>query len=199
MEIKISKLETNSNRLHFKELSMTAKINQRAPLHQGRVFLLVRENVTLDNGVTTDLEYIEHPGAAAIVPLIGPGEVLLIKQYRHALKQYIWEIPAGTLDPDEPVTECARRELIEETGYAAEVWQKLGEITPVPGYSDERIHLFLASGLTAARQALDADEVLAVHRMPLANALDLITRGDIQDAKSICGLLLTQKWLERHF
>jgi ADP-ribose pyrophosphatase len=175
---------------------MTAKINQRVPLHQGRVFLLVRENVTLDNGVTTDLEYIEHPGAAAIVPLIGPGEVLLIKQYRHALKQYIWEIPAGTLDPDEPVTECARRELIEETGYAAEVWRKLGEITPVPGYSDERIHLFLASGLTVARQELDADEVLAVHRVTLVQALDMITRGDIQDAKSICALLLTQQWLQ---
>ena len=176
---------------------MTATVNRRTPLHQGCVFLLVRENVTLDNGVSTDLDYIEHPGAAAIVPLIAPGDVLLIKQYRHALKQYIWEIPAGTLNPDEPVMECARRELIEETGYAAGVWQKLGEITPVPGYSDERVHLFLASELTAARQELDADELLAVHRMPLAQAFDMITRADIQDAKSICALLLAQKWLER--
>ena len=178
---------------------MTAMVNRRTPLHQGRVFRMVRENVTLDNGVSTDLDYIEHPGAAAIVPLIANGEVLLIKQYRHALKQHIWEIPAGTLDPDEPVMDCARRELIEETGYAAEVWWKLGEITPVPGYSNERVHLFLASELTVARQELDADEVLVVHRMPLAQALDMITRGDIQDAKSICGLLLAQKWLERHF
>ncbi len=178
---------------------MTAKINRRTPLHQGRVFRMVRENVTLDNGVSADLDYIEHPGAAAIVPIIAPGEVLLIKQYRHALKQYIWEIPAGTLNPDEPVMDCARRELIEETGYAASEWQKLGEITPVPGYSDERVHLFLASALAAARQELDADEVLAVHRMPLIQALEMITRGDIQDAKSICGLLLAQKWLDRHF
>jgi len=178
---------------------MTVKINRRTPLHQGRVFRMVRENVTLDNGVSADLDYIEHPGAAAIVPLIAPGEVLLIKQYRHALKQYIWEIPAGTLNPDEPVMDCARRELIEETGYAASEWQKLGQITPVPGYSDERVHLFLASALAAARQELDADEVLAVHRMPLIKALEMITRGDIQDAKSICGLLLAQKWLERHF
>jgi len=174
---------------------MTVKINRRTPLHQGRVFRMVRENVTLDNGVSADLDYIEHPGAAAIVPLIAPGEVLLIKQYRHALKQYIWEIPAGTLNPDEPVMDCARRELIEETGYAASEWQKLGQITPVPGYSDERVHLFLASALAAARQELDADEVLAVHRMPLIKALEMITRGDIQDAKSICGLLLAQKWL----
>ena len=176
---------------------MPATVNRRTPLHQGRVFLLVRENVTLDNGVSTDLDYIEHPGAAAIVPLIAPGDVLLIKQYRHALKQYIWEIPAGTLNPDEPVMECARRELIEETGYAAGVWQKLAELTPVPGYSDERVHLFLASELTAARQELDADEVLAVHRMPLARALDMITRGDIQDAKTICALLLARQWLNQ--
>jgi ADP-ribose pyrophosphatase len=149
--------------------------------------------VTLDNGFVTDLDYIEHPGAAAIVPLIAPGEILLIKQYRHALKQHIWEIPAGTLAPGEAEMDCARRELIEETGYAAEQWQKLGEITPVPGYSNERVHLFLASGLTAARQKLDADEVLAVHRMPLIRALDMITQGEIQDAKSICALLLAQK------
>jgi len=174
---------------------MTATVNRRTPLYQGRVFLMVRENVTLDNGVSTDLDFIEHPGAAAILPLIAPGEVLLIKQYRHALKQYIWEVPAGTLDPGEPVMDCARRELIEETGYAAQVWRKLGEITPVPGYSDERVHLFLATELTAARQELDADEVLAVHRMPLAQALDMITRGEIQDAKSICALLLAQKQL----
>jgi ADP-ribose pyrophosphatase len=174
---------------------MTATVNRRTPLHQGRVFRMVRENVTLDNGVSTDLDYIEHPGAAAIVPLIASGEVLLIRQYRHALRQYIWEVPAGTLDPGEPVMDCARRELIEETGYAAQAWRKLADITPVPGYSDERVHLFLASELTPARQELDADEVLAVHRMPLAQALDMITRGEIQDAKSICALLLAQKWL----
>lgn len=175
---------------------MTAKINRRTLLHQGRVFLMVRENVTLDNGVSTDLDYIEHPGAAAIVPLVAPGEVLLIKQYRHALKQYIWEVPAGTLDPGEPVMDCARRELVEETGHAAAVWRKLGEITPVPGYSDERVHLFLASELSVARQELDADEVLAVHRMPLDQALSMIVRGDIQDAKSVCALLLAQKCLD---
>lgn len=176
---------------------MTVKVNRRIPLHQGRVFLMVRENVTLDNGVSTDLDYIEHPGATAIVPLIAPGEVLLIKQYRHALKQYIWEIPAGTLEPGEPVMDCARRELVEETGYAAGAWQKLGEITPVPGYSNERLHLFLASELTAARQQLDADEVLAVHRMSVDQALNMITRGEIQDAKSICALMLAQKRLDR--
>jgi ADP-ribose pyrophosphatase len=177
---------------------MSANVNHRTAVYRARVFLLVKENVTLDNGATTDLEYVEHPGAAAIVPLISPDEVVLIKQYRHALRQYIWEIPAGTLDPEEPVMDCARRELAEETGYAADVWQKLAEITPVPGYSDERVHLFLASGLKAARQALDPDEVLAVHRVTLARAVEMIAQGDIQDAKSICGLLLADRWLTRH-
>lgn len=175
---------------------MAVKVNQRTPIHRGRVFRLVRENVTLDNGTTTDLDYVEHPGAAAIVPLLNSNEVVLVRQYRHALKQYIWEIPAGTLDPGEPVMDCARRELAEEVGYAASEWHKLGEITPVPGYSDERIHLFLATGLTVADQHLDADEVLAVHRMPLADAIAMIGRGEIQDSKSICGLLLTQHRLE---
>jgi ADP-ribose pyrophosphatase len=172
---------------------MATTVNHRTSLYQGRVFLLVKENVTLDNGATADLEYVEHPGAAAIVPLSDAGEVVLVRQYRHALKQYIWEIPAGTLDPGEPVADCARRELAEETGLAAAVWEKLGEITPVPGYSDERVHIYLARELTPARQALDVDEVLAVHRMPMGAALGMIERGEIQDAKTICGLLLAER------
>ena len=175
---------------------MATQVNHRTPIYRGRVFRLVRENVTLDNGTTTDLDYIEHPGAAAIVALLNSTEVVLVRQYRHALKNYIWEIPAGTLDPGEPVLDCARRELAEEAGYTASEWQKLGEITPVPGYSDERIHLFLATELTAANQHLDADEVLAAHRVPLANAIAMIGTGEIQDAKSICGLLLAQHRLE---
>jgi ADP-ribose pyrophosphatase len=177
---------------------MTAKVNRRTVIYEGRVFRLIRENVTLDNGVSTDLDYLEHPGAAAIVPLITTDEVVLIRQYRHALKRYIWEIPAGTLDPPEEAAACARRELAEETGYAAAEWHELGEITPVPGYSNERIHLFLASDLSPAQQELDADEVLAIHRVTLAEALEMISGGDIQDAKSICGLLLAQKWLNAH-
>jgi ADP-ribose pyrophosphatase len=174
---------------------MSVSVNCRQTLHRGRVFQLVRENVTLDNGTTTDLDFIEHPGAAAIVALTGENDVVLVRQYRHALGQYIWEIPAGTLDPGEPVLDCARRELAEETGYAAADWRKLGEITPVPGYSDERVHLFLATGLSAAAQRLDADEVLDAHCMPLAEAADMIARGELQDAKSICALLLVQRWL----
>jgi ADP-ribose pyrophosphatase len=168
---------------------MTAVINRHEEIYQGRVFTMVRENVTLDNGVTVDIDTLRHPGASAIVPLTPAGSVILIRQYRHSVGGYIWEIPAGTLNPHEDPEGCAARELIEETGYAAGSWRKLGEIIPVPGYSDERIHLFLATDLTPAAQNLDADEVLDVHEFPFETAAAMIESGDIQDAKTICALL----------
>jgi ADP-ribose pyrophosphatase len=176
---------------------MPVNVNNRRTIHRGRVFHMVRENVTLDNGATTDLDFIEHPGAAAIVALTSEENVVLVRQYRHAVGRYIWEIPAGTLAPGETAAECARRELVEEAGYQAAQWQALGEITPVPSYSDERIHLFLATGLSAAAQQLDADEVLQVHCVPLAHVDGMIARGDLQDAKSICALLLAQLWINK--
>ena len=176
---------------------MTAKINDRRIIHRGRVFNLIRENVTLDNGSTTNMEFLEHPGAAAIVPVLDESRVLLLKQYRHALHRYIWEIPAGTLDPHEEALNCARRELIEETGFSAESWKKLAEITPVPGYSNERIHIYLATGLQPAEQDLDKDEIIHVHEIEFSEAMEMITRGEIQDAKSLTGLLLASELLER--
>jgi ADP-ribose pyrophosphatase len=172
-----------------------AVVNRITPVHRGRAFQLVTENITLSSGVTVDVDVIRHPGAAAMVPLLDPKTVLLLRQYRHALGGCIWEIPAGTLNPRETVEACARRELVEETGYSARDFEKLGEITPLPGYADERVHLFLASGLTPAAQDLDADEMLSVHPTPLAEALDMIFNGTIQDAKTITGLLLAERRL----
>jgi ADP-ribose pyrophosphatase len=172
---------------------MPAKVNRREHRHTGRVFELNTENVTLDNGVTIDIDIIRHPGASAIVPVTEDGNVLMIKQYRHAVGGYIWEIPAGTLDPGEDPLTCAKRELTEEAGVKATEWEKLGEITPVPGYSDERIHIFRAAGLSPAEGELDADEVLQVHEIDFADALAMIDRGEIQDAKTLCGLLMTTR------
>jgi ADP-ribose pyrophosphatase len=169
---------------------MTTTINSRTTLNRGRVFSLIRENVTLDNGVTTDLEFVEHPGATAIIPMLNESRVLLLKQYRHPLRKYIWEIPAGTIDPQESVLNCAKRELIEETGYSANQWRKLGEITPVPGYSDERIHIYLATELQTAEQDLDRDEIINIHEVDYIEAMEMIKTGKIQDAKSIVGLYL---------
>ena len=172
---------------------MDIKINTKRLIHTGRVFDLYSENISTDKGVTFDLEMIRHPGAAAIVPIREDGAVLLLSQYRHAVGRRIWEIPAGTLDLNETPEACARRELVEETGFDADRWEKLGEITPLPGYSDERIYLFLADHLIPSQQSLDDDEILEVHPRPFTEAIEMIHTGQIQDAKSICGLLFAAR------
>ena len=177
---------------------MSVKINDRINIHRGKVYSLIKENVTLDNGITTDMEFIEHPGATAIIPLLNKNHIVLLNQYRHALRKYIWEIPAGTLDPRESVISCAKRELIEETGFSADQWHSLGEITPVPAYSDERIHVFLATGLRPAERNLDEDEIIQEHEVECEEALNMIRRGEIQDAKSIAGLFLAFEWLKEN-
>jgi len=166
-------------------------------LHKGRVFSLVTENITLKNGVTVDVDVIRHPGAAAIVALHDAERVILIKQYRHALRDCIWEIPAGTLDADESPLQCAQRELTEETGYRAADWHRLGEIVPVPGYSNERVHIFAASNLAPATQSLDRDELLEVHLLSLAEVENMIAKGLITDGKTLAGLFMTLRWLRQ--
>jgi len=177
---------------------MKPKINRSSTVYKNRVFTLMSENVTLTNGVTTDLDIVRHPGASAIIPYTDRNTVVLIHQYRHAVGGSIWEIPAGIRDLGETPEACAERELIEETGYAAARWQKMAEITPVPGYSDERIHIFLARDLTAAIQNLDRDEVLEVHEIDFNAALGMIMSGHIVDGKTITGLLLARQWLEEN-
>jgi 8-oxo-dGTP pyrophosphatase MutT (NUDIX family) len=169
---------------------MPTHVNAKTTLHQGRVFRLVRENVTLGNNVVTELDVIRHPGAAAIVPFLDPKTLLLIKQYRHAVGGFIWEIPAGTIDSGESPLACAKRELVEETGFSAENWQEIGEITPLPAYSDERIQIFSAANLTPARQHLDQDEILDVHEVSFDEALLMVRNNQIQDAKTISGLFM---------
>ena len=177
---------------------MSATINSQTTLHQGRVFRLVNETYSLANGVTSDMDFIQHPGAAAMVPMLNQSEVVLIKQYRHAIREFIWEIPAGTIDPEESAIHCAKRELIEEIGYSANDWHQLGTITPLPGCSDERIHIFLASELQPANQNLDDDELLNVHSMELSKALEMIFSGEIQDGKTISGLFLAFNWIKKN-
>lgn len=175
---------------------MSAKTQDRTIIHTGRVFTLATETVKLANGNLAQLDVIEHPGATAIVPFIDDSSIVMLQQYRHAVKTTLWEIPAGTLDPQETELACAKRELAEETGYRAAAWGKLGEIVPVPGYSNERIHLYLAKDLTAATQDLDDDEVIEVQQVRFSEALAMIQRGKIQDAKTICGLFLAQQYLK---
>jgi len=159
-------------------------------IYQARVFRLCRETVTLPNGVTTTVDVIHHPGSSAVVPLLADGRVVMIRQYRHSLRRFLWEIPAGTLNPGEDFVQCARRELVEEAGYQAHHFEELTEILPAPGYSDERIQIFLARNLEPVPQNLDKDEVLEVVPLPLNETLAMIRDGEIQDALTVIGLLL---------
>ncbi len=145
------------------------RVNQSRTIHTGRVFDFTVENVTFNDGLTIDLEVIRHPGASAIVPLTQDQQVLMLRQFRLAIGDYIWEIPAGTFDGTEDPLACAKRELTEETGYRAESWEPLGAVIPLAGYSDERIHLFLAQDLSPATQDLVPDDILEVHPVPLVH------------------------------
>jgi ADP-ribose pyrophosphatase len=119
--------------------------------------------------------------------------VILLKHYRHAIGEYICEIPAGTLEQDEDPIECAYRELTEETGYAADKMEQIGTITPVPGYSDEKIRIFAAYGLKQAEQNLDDNEVLEVYEVKFSDAIDMIYNGEITDGKTVTGLLMSSR------
>ena len=177
---------------------MTVKLNSSNTLYTGRVFQLVRENITLPNQVTVNLDVIRHPGAAAIVALSDKKDIVMVRQYRHAIGDFIWEIPAGTLDPNETHLNCARRELAEETGFSAKNWKKIGEIVPVPGYSDERILLYLATELCEVGRHPEQDEYLSVHMISFDHAVNMIYKGDICDAKTISGLFMAMKTFENN-
>jgi ADP-ribose pyrophosphatase len=157
-------------------------------VYNGKLLKLRVERVKLPNGRETTREIVEHPGAVAIVPVLDNGKLLVVKQYRTAPRRRLMEIPAGTLEGGEAALACARRELIEETGYAAGRLRKLFSCYLAPGYSTEKIHFFLATQLvpTSGRQA--EDESIIVQAIDLHEALKAIERGKIQDAKTISAL-----------
>lgn len=169
---------------------MTPKTRSTATIHQGRVFRLDTETVDLKPDVTVDLDIIRHPGATAMLPVTPTGEIRLLWQYRHAVGTFMWEIPAGTLEPGEAPEACAHRELREEIGCDAKQLEKLGELVPVPGYSDERLHVFLATGLVPAPLDPDIDELLEVRDLPFDKALSMIDSNEIFDAKTVYALFL---------
>ena len=157
-------------------------------IFKGKVLTLNLETVTLPNGATVELEIVRHPGAAAIVPMKDERTVVLIRQHRQAAGGFIYEIPAGKLQPGEDPRLCAERELEEEIGYRAGAIERLETFFTAPGFTDEVMHLFLATGLVKTKQKLDHDEVLEVVEMPLEQAVAHIRDGTIRDAKTIIGL-----------
>jgi ADP-ribose pyrophosphatase len=168
------------------------------PVHRGRVLELDLDTVKLPNGEVVELEIIRHRGAAAVVPVDADGSVWLVRQYRHATGGYLLEIPAGKLDGGEAPEVCAAREVEEEVGRRAGKLAPLGFIWTTPGFTDERIWLYLASDLTETQQALERDEWLTVERMPLTEAVRLAEEGEIADAKSVCALLRAKLKWDRH-
>ena len=158
-------------------------------IYRGAVIEVVTEDVDLPQGRSARLDLIRHPGAAAVVPFLSNEEVLLIRQYRHAAGGYILEVPAGKLDPGEAPEACARRELEEETGWRAGNCERLTSVLTTPGFTDERIHLFMASELSSAQQNLQDDEIIELVPMAFQDALDLVWKGEIEDGKTALALI----------
>ncbi len=157
-------------------------------IYKGRIVNLNLETVTLPNGATVELEVIHHPGAAAVVPMKDERTVILIRQYRHAVGGYIYEIPAGKLHPGEDPLVCAQREMEEEIGYKAGILEHVTSAYTTPGFTDEIIHIYRATQLQQGQQNLGHDEVLEIAEFPLEKTIAMIREGVIQDAKTIVGL-----------
>lgn len=163
-------------------------------VYTGKVVRLDVDTVRFPDGSTGELELIRHPGAAAVIPCAsdpagGDPIILMIRQFRHAADGLLWEIPAGTLAPGEAPEACARRELREETGVAAERIERLTSIYTTPGFTDEVIHLFWAQGLTQGDSARERDEFIEVVPRPLSEVLSGIRGGEIRDAKTVVAIL----------
>ncbi len=165
--------------------------------YHGRIISLDLDTVRFPDGSTGTLEMVRHPGASAVVPFLDdPADpdprILLIRQFRHAADGVIWEVPAGRLDPGETPEECARRELAEETGMRASQLTRLTTIYTTPGFTDERIHLFLADGLEEGTHRREADEFMELRPTPWSEAMRLIEQGAIMDGKTLVSLLYVQ-------
>ena len=159
----------------------------------GKLLKVHRDAVRLPDGSTGAREYIRHPGAVAIVALFDDGRVLLERQYRYPQRREFIEVPAGKLEPNEPHLETAKRELLEETGYSAAEWTRLGIVHTAIAYTDEAIELFLARRLTQGRPQLDAGEFLETLTVPFGEAIAMVRDGRITDVKTVAELL----WVDR--
>ena len=162
----------------------------RERVFEGKVFNVDRDRVTLPHGPTVTLDVVRHPQSVVILPVPEPGHIVLIRQYRHAVNQWLWEVPAGSVDPGESPEDAARRECHEEIGKVPATVVRLGALFPTPGYCDEEMVFFRVSGLeeptTAA--ALDEDEDIEARTFTLRDARDMVRRGEITDMKTVVGL-----------
>jgi 8-oxo-dGTP pyrophosphatase MutT (NUDIX family) len=161
-------------------------------VHRGRIIEVSTERLHYGRGREFDLDFVKHPGAAAVVAVDDSDRVCLVRQYRHGIGDFLWEIPAGKLDAGEAPQICAVRELAEETGVTAKHWASLGQFFPAPGIFTEIIHLYLARELDVGAAAPDADEELEIQWLPLTTAVEMVLRGELNDGKTAMALWRAQ-------
>ena len=167
-------------------------------LLQGRTFKIRRDHLKTPDGRETKFEIVEHGGSVVVIPVDHEGNMLFVRQYRHAAGLNLLELPAGTRDGDEPYAECAAREIREETGMEAGTLIKVGEFYLAPGYSTEFMGVFLATDLKHNPLDPDVDEFLSVEKISVKSALEMAERGEMPDAKSLAALLLARPHLEKY-
>jgi ADP-ribose pyrophosphatase len=160
---------------------------------KGAVFDVERDRLREENGMEIIREVVRHPGGAGALPLFDDGRVALVKQYRHPARRDLLEIPAGKIEDGETPETCAAREVEQEIGFRAGRIEKLAEFYSTPGFCEEKLHVYLATGLTPSSQALDHDELVEVVYLPFAEAAQVAERGGIEDSKTIIALLLALK------
>jgi ADP-ribose pyrophosphatase len=177
---------------------MSFELLKSEPLFKGRVFTIRRDTLKTPDGRETRLDIVEHHGSVVLVPVDEAGNLLLVRQYRHAAARDLLELPAGTLEEGEPPDACAAREIREETGFAAAQLEELGRFFLAPGYSTEFMVVFLATGLSHSPLRADADEFLQVEKLPVRLALERAEQGEIPDAKSLAALLLARPHLSKY-
>ena len=181
------------NDQHLTETTLSSEI-----MAQGKMLTVRYDQALLPNGTTSGREYVIHPGAVVVIALTDHGEVVLERQFRYPLKQVFIELPAGKIDPGEPVLTTGQRELLEETGYTAREWIKLGIQHPCIGYSNEVIHIYLALGLQLGAHQRDIDEAMDVFCWPFAQVMQAIEAGEITDSKTLSAMLLAERYLRKH-
>jgi len=174
---------------HLREVPVASQ-----PVFDGRLLHVRLDTVRLPDGGTATREYVVHPGAVMVVPLLDDGRLVIERQWRHPLGRAMLEFPAGKIDPGEDVLACAVRELAEETGYRAREWARAGLLHNAVGYSNERIEIWFARGLVAGTASLDEGEFVDVSSATLDELLLLAQRGELTDGKSLIGLLWLQNW-----
>ncbi len=180
------------------DMDLTEHCISSETIATGGMLNVKRDQVRLPNGHTSQREYVTHPGAVVVVPILPSGNIILERQFRYPLHQVFVELPAGKIDAGEEVLVTGQRELLEETGYSASDWVKLGHQHPCIGYSNEVIHMYLARNLSAGAHLRDADELMEVFELPFADCMKMIQTGEITDAKTIVALFFAEKYLLQH-